>query len=82
MTIAHLVDPTAYQRRMDAMAREQLIHLVCPICEWIVQPVEGLAIDRLRRLVGHIGETHPFEWRLFTFAIAAEDPFYGLGDPE
>lgn len=80
MTIAHLTDPVAWQRRIDAMNRENVIHLVCPVCEWIVAPVDGLAIDRLRRLVVHLHDVHPYEWRMLQTAIAAEDPFYELGD--
>lgn len=45
--------PADPRRRLAELARERF-HLICPVCEWIVQPADGLMVDRTIRLLEHL----------------------------
>lgn len=54
-------------RRAELESREA-VHLVCPSCEWIALPPDGLLIDRLLRLIEHLDDVHP--WILDLWQVA------------
>ena len=57
----------------SAMEDREAIHLVCPACEWIALPIEGLLIDRSIRLVEHLDDVHPHYLDFLRIALRAHD---------
>lgn len=64
-----LMDP---DRRSQLVERENM-HLICPACDWIVAPPEGLLIDRSIRLLEHLDEVHPHYLAFLRIALRAHD---------